>query len=269
MPEGDTIHNAAARLRPALEGAVLQRCEARRLVGDRPRPGEEIERVAAVGKHLTVRFSGGLTLDTHMRMTGSWHLHATGERWRTPAHLARCVLVVPGWQAVCSAAPVVRTFPTSRTGTADDPLAHLGPDLCLRSSAEPHVVAACVARMDLTDPSTTIASVLLDQRIGNGIGNVYASEVCWFGRVDPRTPVAEVPTALRRHLIVTAGELLRANLGRSRRRTVPDGLAVYGRRGRPCPRCNTPVRAASTGDHARATYWCPRCQPRGGRSSGT
>src|SRR5262245_26930015 len=95
VPEGDTIHRTAARLRPALEGQRLIRFEAPRMAGTRPRTGETIESVDAVGKHLLVRFSGGLTLETHMRMTGSWHLYrAAGaggrpERWRKPAHLVR------------------------------------------------------------------------------------------------------------------------------------------------------------------------------------
>src|SRR6187402_1551334 len=110
MPEGDTIWRAAARLRPALEGAELVAFEAPRLVGDRPRPGARIEGVEAVGKHLQVHFAGGLSLETHMRMTGSWHLYRAGERWRKPRHLLRCRIAVPGWEAVCFIAPVVRTF---------------------------------------------------------------------------------------------------------------------------------------------------------------
>jgi endonuclease-8 len=38
---------------------------------------------------------------------------------------------------------------------------------------------------------------------------------------------------------------------------------VYGRRGRPCRRCGTPIRAQDQGDgpQDRITYWCPSCQP--------
>ena len=74
MPEGDTIHRAAIRMRPALAGRALTRFEAARLVGDRPALGEVIEDVEARGKHLLIHFSGGITLRTHMKMTGSWHL---------------------------------------------------------------------------------------------------------------------------------------------------------------------------------------------------
>jgi formamidopyrimidine-DNA glycosylase len=108
MPEGDTIHKAAAKLRPALEGATLVRFEAARLAGTMPRPGTTITAVEAQGKYLLVRFADGYMLQTHMKMTGRWDLYRTGERWWKPAHLARAVIEVDGWVAVCFSAPVVR-----------------------------------------------------------------------------------------------------------------------------------------------------------------
>jgi endonuclease VIII len=270
VPEGDTIHRAAALLRPALHRRQLLRFEAPRLVGDRPRAAETIEGVEAVGKHLLVHFSGGLTLETHLRMTGSWHLYRTGERWRKPPYLMRCLIAVADHQAVCFSAPVVRTFPTARRGTRQDPTAHLGPDLCLPTSDADEVVAACVARMDPLDPRLPIGEVLLDQRVGNGIGNVYKSEVCWHCGVDPFAPLTTVSPEERTRLIANAGRLLRANLGPGRRRTVAEGLAVYGRRGRPCRRCGTAIRRNTEGELARVTFWCPTCQPsRRVQASGT
>ena len=130
MPEGDTIHRTAQRLAPVLVGEVVRRFEAPQMLGTSPRAGERIDSVEAVGKHLLVRFSGGLTLETHMRMTGSWHLYRRGERWRKGPHLRRCVIETDEWVAVCFSAPVVRTFPTAAEGTGTDPLGHLGPDLC-------------------------------------------------------------------------------------------------------------------------------------------
>jgi endonuclease-8 len=174
----------------------------------------------------------------------------------------RCVVAVHDHQAVCFAAPVVRTFATSRAGTVEDPVAHLGPDLCLPESAADEVVALCVARMGGREPDAPIGEVLLDQRIGNGIGNVYKSEVCWHERVDPFAPLHLVEPDERVRLIATAGRLLRANLGPGRRRTVAEGLAVYGRRGQPCRRCGAGVRSHTEGELARVTYWCPTCQPR-------
>ena len=89
---------------------MLESFEAKRMRGHRPRPGMRIASVRAVGKHLLIEFERRLVLHTHMQMTGSWHLVAAGDRWPKPAHLARVVLGVPGWQAVCFSAPVVETF---------------------------------------------------------------------------------------------------------------------------------------------------------------
>ncbi len=261
MPEGDTIHRAVGRLRPVLERQTLLRFEAPRLLGDRPRPGTIIKRVEARGKHLLVHFDDGLTLQTHMRMTGSWHLYRTAERWRKPAHLMRALIEVNGWMAVCFAAPVVRTYrrahPGGALGTGIDPVAHLGPDLCLPDAD----FDECLRRLaTCADPSEEIGAVLLDQRVACGVGNVYKSEVLFACGVDPATPVADLDAPTRRRLIETASRLLRANLDGGPRTTVAGGLAVYGRQRQPCRRCGAPIRMRRQGEQARSTYWCPTCQ---------
>ncbi|HJR26288.1 MAG TPA: DNA-formamidopyrimidine glycosylase family protein, partial [Acidimicrobiales bacterium] len=133
MPEGDTLQKTAARLRPALAGCALTRFEAPRLRGDAPALGTRIEGVEARGKHLLVHFADGLTLRTHLRMTGSWHVYRANERWKKPAYLARAVVGADsGWVAVCFQAPVVESY--HRTGAEPAALAELGPDLCLPAS---------------------------------------------------------------------------------------------------------------------------------------
>ncbi len=245
-------------MRTALEGHCLTRFEAPRLVGDRPQPGERIESVVARGKYLLVAFEGGLTLRTHMKMTGSWHLYETGARWRKGAHLARVVIEADnGWTAVCFQAPVVETF--HRAAGEPPALASLGPDL---TAAEPDLDVAVQRVARFAPAETEIADVLLDQRLASGIGNVYKSEVLFLHGVDPFTPVAELDDGRLRGLYRTAHDLLRANLGRARRTTYRGGVAVYGRPGQPCPRCGTPVRACRQGPLARSTYWCPVCQVR-------
>ena len=239
--------------------------EAQRLLGDRPKPGTGIERVEAVGKHLLIHFEGGLTLRTHMRMTGSWHIYRAGERWRKPAHLVRARIDVDGWLAVCFSAPVVETYrpaaPGGALGTAVDPIAHLGPDL-VRADLTEADYDTCVERMaTIVDPTTSIADALLDQRVACGVGNIYKSETLYACGLDPFTPTGEVPEPLRRQLITTASRLLRANLGSGSRETIPGGVAVYGRQRQSCRRCGTPVRMRRHGPQARSTYWCPTCQP--------
>ncbi len=256
MPEGDTLHRAAARLRPALVGRPLVRFEAPRLLGERPAVGTEIVAVEAVGKNLLIRFDGGLVLRTHLGMPGVWHLYEDGERWRLPRHLVRALVAVPGWEAVCFRAPRVDT-------TRGDPVGHLGPDLC---TPDPDLDEALRRFAAHPDPTVEIAVALLDQQLASGIGNVYKSEVLHRERVDPFAPLGDVPESTRRRLLATANRLLLHNLGTRRRTTVagpPGSLAVYRRAGRPCRQCGTPVRMVRHGEHARSTYWCPRCQPPG------
>jgi endonuclease-8 len=253
MPEGDSIHRAAARLAP-LVGHELRRFEARTLRGTRPRVGETIDEVSANGKHLLVEFSGGLTLDTHLGMVGRWELVRRGERAAVAGHLVRVVLGTDEWDAVCSSAPTIRTFPTA---TDRSPIAHLGPDL----AAPDADLDECLRRWhDLTDPDALVADVLLDQRIANGVGNVYVSEACWRASVAPQAAAASLDEATRHDLLAAASLLLRANLGLGRRRTVPGGYAVYERRGRACRRCGTPISSGRVGRWQRTAYWCPHCQ---------
>ena len=254
MPEGDTIHRAANRLRPALVGQPLVRFEAPRAVGKRPAPGTPITAVDAVGQHLLVRFDDGTLLRTHMRMTGSWHLYEQGQRWQKPAHLARALVEVPGWVAVCFSAPVVELEHERTGGPA---IAHLGPDL-----AAPHVtdadLDACVERLNaLAQPDDEIGALLLDQRIACGVGNIWKSETLWTCGVDPAAHVDDLDATKQRQLFATASKLLQASVKGIGARTPP---AVYKRRGEPCRRCGTPIKRLVQG--ARATYFCPSCQKR-------
>lgn len=262
MPEGDTLHRTAARLRPALVGHRLTRFEAPRLRGDAPALGTRIEHVEARGKHLLITFAGGLTLRSHLRMTGSWHVYRERERWQKPTYLARAVVGADsGWVAVCFQAPVVETF--HRSGAQPDALTSLGPDLCLPESLSEPVLDRIVDRIALAPSHTTLGEALLDQRVAAGIGNVYKSEACFAVGLDPFTPVGDLDEGRRREVITAAARQLRANLGSIDRTTYGGGgVAVYGRADRPCRRCGTTVRRASQGQQARSTYWCPRCQPR-------
>lgn len=257
MPEGDTIHRTAATLRTVLEGRELERFEAPRVRGRAPAAGSRIEAVEARGKHLLIRFDDGAVLHSHMRMTGSWHTYRAGEPWRRHASLARVVIQTPSSVAVCFDAPVIELL--DERGLARHPqLRALGPDLCV---ADPDIDEA-LRRMDALDPDTPVGVALLDQRVASGVGNVYRSEVLWASRVDPFRPVAEVDPEHRRALLVGVARMLRANLRTRRRETVPGGLAVYDRAGRPCRRCTSAIRTRRLGEQARSVWWCPGCQTR-------
>lgn len=255
VPEGDTIHRVANRLGPALVGRSLVRLEAVRAAGRRPAPGTVITAVDAVGKHLLVRFADGTILRTHLRMTGSWHLYRTGERWQRPAHLMRALVEVPGWVAVCFSAPVVE-LEHDRSGGAH--VGHLGPDLANPDVSDADIEESLDRLATLADPGDEIAVVLLDQRVACGVGNIYKSEALWACRIDPDARVVDLDVATRRALLATASRLLRASVGSDGRAT--HRFAVYGRRGQPCRRCGTPIRVRRQGDQGRSTYWCPTCQ---------
>lgn len=232
---------------------MLERFEAPTAPRPHPRRGERIELVEARGKHLLVHFERGLVLDTHLGMAGSWRLYRASEPWGRPRHLARAVVGVDGWTAVCFAAPTVRVTTQPRVD-------HLGPDL----ATDAVDLDACVRRARALSPTTELADVLLDQRVAAGIGNVYKSEACFACRINPLTPVGELADDRLRGVFDRASRQLRANLGRGQRSTVggrPGELAVYGRVRRPCRRCGTPIVSRRTGAQQRSTYWCPRCQP--------
>lgn len=251
MPEGDTIWRTAGRLRPVLEGKTIARFEAPRLAIAGPSVGTLVEGVEAKGKYLLVHFADGSTLETHMKMSGSWHIYKVGERWQRSKRGVRALIeTTEGWMGVCFDAPVVELV-RRRTGPT-----HLGPDL---TGPEPDLDAAAT-RFSLAEAGTPVAVALLDQRICCGVGNVYKSEVLHAEHLAPQTPVEAVDPALRSRLVTTAHRLLRANLGGGQRVTVPGGLAVYGRKGAPCPRCEASVERIVQGEHARSTYWCPGCQ---------
>lgn len=257
MPEGDTIHRAAARLRPALVGEALVEFRAPRLHPPFPAPGHPIEGVEARGKHLLVWFGDGFVLHTHLRMSGSWTVQRRGPR---PPR-GRAIITVARAVAVCRQAPVVELLdePALRRHPG---LRRLGPDLTVPGADLDEAVARMATH---SVHGEGIGDVLLDQRPACGIGNVIMNETCFLAGVHPTRPVERVDVDLRRRLYEIAGDLLVRNVEMPRRTTVPDArpgtLWVYDRGGRACRRCGTRIEGGRSGRGARATWWCPTCQP--------
>lgn len=266
VPEGDTIHRTAATLRRWLVGrdVTAARVAPRVRIDPGPLVGSQVEAVEAVGKHLLITFRVGertMVLRTHNRMTGSWHVYPTGSPWQRPPHQARLVVEAGDRTAVLFNAPDIELQSGHRGGgTGVD---HLGPDIL----DQPPDVAAIVTAMGRRGPSEPIGDVLLDQTVVAGIGNIYRCEVMFLEGVDPAAPVGSLAAEQRTRLVHRAHELMTANLGH---RPSGDGERdfgggpgaawVYRRVGRPCRRCGTTVRSATTGRFARTVYWCPSCQ---------
>lgn len=266
MPEGDTIFRTAEVLRAALVGRRITAARAQPRPGLRRVPdlsrliGATVTSVEARGKHLLIGFDNGLTLRSHLRMSGSWHRYRPGEPWRRPVRQASAILETPESVAVAFDTPVVELL-TDVDLRRSVPLNSLGPDLLGRAFDADEALHRLRER-----DGEELGNALLDQRAVAGIGNVYKSEIAFLERLDPWAPVARFTDDELHAALATARRLLRANTRGGARVTTGsgargEGLWVYGRAGRPCRRCGTPVRSARQGDLARLTSWCPRCQP--------
>lgn len=259
MPEGDTVWLTAHRLHAALAGRTLVRAELRvPKLATVELTGRGVLEVVARGKHLLTRLDGGLTLHSHLRMDGAWHLYGPRDRWRGgPQHQVRAVLGAGERTAVGYRLPVLELMATTEEAAA---VGHLGPDLLGPDWDPARALTGLLSR-----PDRPLGEALLDQRNLAGLGNVYVSELCFLRGVTPWTPAGLVPAPQK--LVALARRLLDANRARPGHVTTGDtrrGRAhwVYGREHEPCLRCGTPVRRADhgAGERARVAYWCPGCQ---------
>ncbi len=124
--------------------------------------------------------------------------------------------------------------------------------------------------LNLSRSRRRLKTQLLSQRPIAGVGNIYADEALWLARISPFATSIGLDRATR--LL----EALRQVLGQGidnggttfrdyRNLTGGSGsnqtaLAVYGRAGAPCLRCDATLRSAVL--DARTTTWCPTCQRR-------
>ena len=210
--------------------------------------GQTVQAVEAKAKHLLIRFESGLTLHTHMRMEGAWHVYRAGERWRKPDWQARVVLEAGDRVAVCFNAPVVELL-TERDEQEHPSLAGLGPDVLKPSLDVDEVRRRAATR----GRDVAVGELLLDQQVVSGIGNIYRCEVLFLCRTNPWTPWPDAPLD---DLVSTAARIMGEQ---TQPGSVYDAL-VYGRTRRPCRRCRTPIAAKRMGEQARTVYWCPSCQ---------
>lgn len=263
MPEGDTIHLARLRLEPILTGQVVDHFWARKLRGHRPRAGQKVEAVRAVGKHLLIDFDRDLTLDTHMGMAGSWRARPAGDdisRALADPRLRVHITTAAG-SALCFAAPTIQTFLRSAAVT---PVSGLGPDL---TAEGPDIDLAVARARRLRRGGDQLVDVLLDQDVASGIGNVFKSESLHVARLHPFLRLDQVDDDRLAALYATAASQLNRSVlaaGTPRTTTPHGGYFVYRRWRQPCRRCQMPIERAYRGTARRSTYWCPSCQPDGG-----
>jgi endonuclease VIII len=269
MPEGDTIHYAAKRVRGALLGKDIESIETRhpRFGMDRwPErlDGRGVRAVDAHGKHLFVRFEGDLTLHSHLRMTGKWGVYARGQRWTRSPRRAWLVIATEEHEVVQFDGPVLELMTEGRT-RFDQRLAGLGTDIIRDDFDERRFLR----RLREDDPTRGFGDALLDQRNVAGIGNIWKSESCFMAGVDPWRTVGDVSDEEALRTVHAARPLMQLSAERGRPVTFePDRPSrrgenrywVFERTGLPCRRCGTLIESRGQGDDNRFTYWCPECQ---------
>jgi endonuclease-8 len=270
VPEGDVVWRTARRLDRALAGRRLDVAELRWPgLSTAELTGRTVTGVVSRGKHLLTRLSGDLTVHSHLRMDGSWHVFKpaaaaairAGRRppgAPAPDHRIRAILGNAVWLTVGYDLGMLDLLPTEREA---DVVGHLGPDLL------GEVWDGDEALLRLTrDPLRPIGEALLDQTVTAGIGTFYLAETCFLTGTWPWSPVSAVPRPAV--LLDRARALLRANRERVPQTTTGstrqgENAYVYGRAGRPCRRCGTTIARGEVGaaPRARVTFFCPHCQP--------
>jgi endonuclease-8 len=248
MPEGDSIRKIAAAMRPVLVGKQLASVRAGG-VEHGALAGQTVVDVEPHGKHLLITTDRGVVIRSHLGMNGRWWRHPASAPPRSAA-AASLVVATADDILVCSKAMQVeiRDRRDPRMGAA---IRRLGPDIL----GESFDTAEAIARARRLPPDTPAASMLLDQGVACGIGNIYKCEALWLERRAPSTPIAALDDAALAALLGQARELMQASVAGRRR-----PFQVYRRAGEPCPRCRTRIASEVEGGELRRTYWCPGCQ---------
>lgn len=189
--------------------------------------------------------TGGAALDlVDQRMFGGLHLTS----------LVPTEDGAPGGQGSAQA-----LLPQDATGLARDLL-------------DPHLDrAAAVARIRRS--ARAVKTLLMDQSLVSGVGNIYADEGLWAARIHGLRPGSALGPRVLAGLLEDTAQVMDRALragGTSFDALYVDAegaagffarsLAAYGRAGRPCRRCGTPLRSEVVG--ARSHTSCPRCQTR-------
>lgn len=262
MPEGHTIHRLARRHATLLVGqrVAADSPQGRFDDGARLLDGRVLDATDAWGKHLFHRYDD-LWLHVHLGLYGKFRDGVLPAP--EPRGALRLRLVGAGHWLELRGPTACEVMTDAERASV---LARLGPDPLRRRPD----VEAFVARV--LRSRAPIATMLMDQSVVAGVGNVYRAEVLFRQRLDPYRPGREHDAATLQLLWDDLVMLLRAGVragrivttlpedrerpaGRPRR---VDSHYVYGRADLPCRICGTPVLDAQIA--ARRLFWCPVCQ---------
>ncbi|MEA3030084.1 MAG: formamidopyrimidine-DNA glycosylase [Sphingomonadales bacterium] len=270
MPELPEVETIIRGLAPVLEGKRIASIEARRPDLRRPFPpdlrqrmtGARVTRLARRAKYGLIETERGDTLVFHLGMSGSWRLD--------PPTLGRHDhLVIETEEGRRLSLHDPRRFGSVdlvRTETLEqaDPFARMGPEPLGDAFDGSYLAKALAGR------SAPIKPLLLDQRIVAGLGNIYVCDALNLAAIAPGRAGGGLSRPRLERLADSVKAVLRAAIeagGSSLRDYVqPNGelgyfssqWRVYGREGKPCPRCAAPIRRRADG--GRSTFYCAKCQ---------
>ena len=262
MPEGHTIHRLARRHARLLVGqrVAADSPQGRFDDGARLLDGRVLDATDAWGKHLFHRYDD-LWLHVHLGLYGKFRDGVLPAP--EPRGALRLRLVGAGHWLELRGPTACEVMTDAERASV---LARLGPDPLRRRPD----VEAFVARV--LRSRAPIATLLMDQSVVAGVGNVYRAEVLFRQRLDPYRPGREHDAGTLQLLWDDLVALLRAGVRAGRIvTTIPedrerpagrprrvDSHYVYGRAELPCRICGTPVLDAQIA--ARRLFWCPVCQ---------
>ncbi|SDB88327.1 endonuclease-8/formamidopyrimidine-DNA glycosylase [Raineyella antarctica] len=265
MPEGHVLHRLADELTAGFGGRVVavSSPQGRFTTEAMMLDGSTLVAARARGKHLFIEFTGERIIHVHLGLIGSMTLGPA----RPVVGQVRLRLATDTLVADLRGPQGCRlTDPQHEAAMA----ARLGPDP-LDPAADPALLLARVRT--LTKP---VGTVLLDQAVLSGVGNVYRAEVLFRLGIDPLTPAADLPPATWRaiwdDLVVLMAEGKRqGRIDTVRPEHTPEAMSrsprtddhggevyVYRRTDEPCLVCGTPIRRRDLA--GRNLFWCPACQ---------
>ena len=271
MPEGHTLHRLARlhRRRFAGDPVEVSSPQGRFATSAEVVDGRVLERAEAYGKHLFHHYGPDLVVHVHLGLYGTFSdlpLPAA-----EPRGLVRMRMVGPTHHADLRG-------PTACELITDDEVAviraRLGADP-LRADADPDRAWARISRS-----RAPLATLLMDQSVIAGVGNVYRAEALFRHGLDPFLPGRALSRWQWDALWADLVELLRDGVRRGKIETLrpehdprllgpaPRGVVcarrvyAYRRTGDPCLVCGTPI--AHDKHLARNLFWCPTCQPAAG-----
>lgn len=276
MPEGHTLHRLAGELTATFGGAVVRAGspQGRFDAGARQVDGTVLVDADAWGKQLFVRFEGDRFVHVHLGLYGTFAVYADVDAVPEPVGQVRLRLVRPASGERRASYADLRGATRCELVTAaerDAVVERLGPDP-LRADADPDRAWARISRS-----AAPIGTLLMDQSVLAGVGNVYRAEVLFRHRIHPLRPGRSLRApqwrAIWDDLVVLMAEGVRTGridtvrpehlpeaMGRAPRVDDHGGeVYVYRRSDQACHVCERPVRTEVLG--GRNLFWCARCQP--------